>query len=431
VTRREILSWAFFDFANSSFTTVVITAVYSRFFVETIVPADSGLRDTYWSVAMVVATLIGLALSPLVGLMADLGALKKALLVTASFLCAGSTAALFFVGPGDILLGLTLIVLASVGFMFTENLCASFLPDIATPETMGKISGLGWGIGYFGGLLSLIVIMALIRADKVTETQQYLDQTQLAMVATGAFFLMAALPTFLFLHNRQRPQPGFENLSPRTVVRLGLKASKDFWGSLHRIGNIPGLAGFLVAFAVYMAGLDAVIKFVGIYASSELNMQGSDITIMFLVLQISAAAGALGFGLLESRMGSLRTVQLSLVLWMAAIVLIHQLPTLSSLSGLDQKTLFFGIALLAGTGLGSTQSSSRAIVGHLCPKDESGEVFGYWGLFMKIGTILGMGFGLLSDALDSRRHALLLVLGFFVLGFVLLRRVRLPGTKRA
>lgn len=424
--RREILSWAFFDFANSSFTTVVITAVYSRFFVETIVPPDSTMRDTYWSIAMAAATLIALVLSPLVGLVADRAGLKKAFLVGASLLCAGATAALGLVGPGDVTAGLLLIICATVGFMFSENFCASFLPDIATPATMGKISGLGWGVGYFGGLASLVVVMAMVVSDPKTNPQGYVAETQRAMVATALFFLAAALPTFVFLRNRQKARLAPGSKRGAELLRLGLQATRDFWGSLGRVRSIPGLGGFLVAFAVYMAGLDAVIKFVGIYASSELQLKGGELTTMFLILQLSAAAGALGFGFLESRLGALTTVKVSLMLWISAILLIHQLPALAELSGLPPKILFFGIALVAGTGLGSTQSSSRAIVGHFCPKDESAEIFGYWGLAMKVGSVLGMGFGLLSDALDSRRQALLLVLAFFAVGLMLVQRVRLP-----
>jgi UMF1 family MFS transporter len=426
-TKREIFSWALFDFANSSFTTVVITAVYSRFFTEQIVPKESGLRDTYWSAAIVIATVIALLLSPLLGLMSDLAALKKHFLVLSAVVCSSATAALYFAAPGEITIAIFCIVIASVGFMFSENFCASFLPEIATPSTMSKISGMGWAVGYFGGLASLVIVMFLVSADPATELPRYVSQTQLAMVATGGFFMVAATPAFLFLKNRQRPRPGYETLNATKLVNLASSAMRDFVHSLGRIRERPGLAGFFLAFMVYMAGMDAVIKFVGIYASSELRLTGSELTILFLELQLSAAAGAFGFGFLEAKLGPKRNVELSLVLWIIGILMIFLLPNLESVTGLSQKSLFLGIALLTGTALGATQSSSRAIVGLLTPASESGEMFGYWGFFMKLATILGMLFGVTSDALGSRRMALLLVLAFFILGIFLLARVKLPS----
>lgn len=426
-TKREIFSWALFDFANSSFTTVVITAVYSRFFTEQIVPKESGLRDTYWSAAIVIATVIALLLSPLLGLMSDLAALKKHFLVLSAVVCSTATAALFFAAPGDITTAMVCIVIASVGFMFSENFCASFLPEIATPSTMSKISGLGWAVGYFGGLASLVIVMLMVSADPATALDRYVSQTQLAMVATAAFFLVAATPSFLFLKNRQRPIPGYETLNMSKLLSLASSAMRDFVQSLGRIRNRPGLGGFFIAFMVYMAGMDAIIKFVGIYASSELKLTGSELTMLFLELQLSAAAGAFGFGFLEAKLGPKRTVELSLVLWILGILLIFLLPSLEGVTGLSQKTLFMGIALLTGTALGATQSSSRAIVGLLTPASASGEMFGYWGFFMKLATILGMLFGVTSDALGSRRMALLLVLAFFVLGMFLLARLKLPS----
>lgn len=426
-TKREIFSWALFDFANSSFTTVVITAVYSRFFTEQIVPKESGLRDTYWSAAIVIATVIALLLSPLLGLMSDLAALKKHFLVLSAVVCSTATAALFFAAPGDITTAMVCIVIASVGFMFSENFCASFLPEIATPSTMSKISGLGWAVGYFGGLASLVIVMLMVSADPATALDRYVSQTQLAMVATAAFFLVAATPSFLFLKNRQRPIPGYETLNMSKLLSLASSAMRDFVQSLGRIRNRPGLGGFFIAFMVYMAGMDAIIKFVGIYASSELKLTGSELTMLFLELQLSAAAGAFGFGFLEAKLGPKRTVELSLVLWILGILLIFLLPRLEGVTGLSQKTLFMGIALLTGTALGATQSSSRAIVGLLTPASASGEMFGYWGFFMKLATILGMLFGVTSDALGSRRMALLLVLAFFVLGMFLLARLKLPS----
>lgn len=428
-SRREIFSWAFFDFANSSFTTVVITAVYSRFFVEHIVPKDSGLKDTYWSLAMIIATLIGMVLSPLLGVISDAGALKKAFLLASTLLCSGATAALFFADAGDVWLAMGFVVLASLGFMFSENFCASFLPEIASKENMGRISGLGWGIGYFGGLLSLILVLKIIiSSDPQTDEAAYIAENQFAMIATGVFFLAAAMPTFLFVKNRQKPSP---DLHTTSFLKIGWHGITSFTRSLANLRKHRTLLQFLIAFSIYMAGLEAVIKFVGIYASAELQFNNADITLMFLLLQLSAAAGAFLFGFMETRLGPKRTVEASLMLWILGVTLIFCLPWLSDMSGFTQKSIFFGISLLAGSGIGATQASSRAIVGLLSGQEESGEIFGYWGFFLKVATILGMSFGVFSDALDSRRLALLVVICFFVLGLILVHRLQLERQEEA
>jgi len=230
------------------------------------------------------------------------------------------------------------------------------------------------------------------------------------------------------LKNRTRPVTGFENASLGTLAKAGVRrlAATVREAREHRV-----LFQFLIAFMVYMAGVDAVIKFVGIYATAELGFVTGDLIKMFLVLQISAAAGAVGFGFLEAKLGAKRTVMLTLFWWMAGVLAIFFLDALAGATGLDRKTMFLFLAIIAGSGLGSVQSSSRAVVGLLAPKNRSAEMFGFWGLFGRAATLLGVSFGFLSDALDSRRFALLLVLGFFAVGALLLARVPVDEGIRA
>jgi len=175
---------------------------------------------------------------------------------------------------------------------------------------------------------------------------------------------------------------------------------------------------------VYMAGLEAVIKFVGIYARNELQFEVTDIAKMFLILQLSAAAGAVGFGFLEAKMGAKKTVLATLVWWVVGILGIYFINHISSATGYDPKTLFFGISLIAGSGIGATQSSSRTVVGLLAPKKHSAEMFGFWGVFSRLGTLLGIQFGVVSD-LAGRQQALLLLVVFFVVGGLMLLPLKL------
>lgn len=419
VARREIFGWAMFDFANSSYTTVIITAVYSSYFITTVVPPDWKSRDVWWSAAMVLSTVLALVLSPLAGAICDLKGSKKPYLLAATLVCAVGTGALALAGPGDVYLAVALIAVSNAAFMLSETFCASYLPELATPQTMGKISGLGWGLGYFGGLGSLALVTFIV-GDAVG--LELTSRMSVAVMVTGAFFLIAALPTLLLVKTRSRPQPGYENASTAQLMKAGFG---ELANTARTVRQYPVLFKFLVAFMVYMAGLDAVIKFVGIYARAELHLDAGEIAIMFLVLQLSAAGGALGFGWVESRVGAKTTVLSTLALWVVAVLAIWGLTDLSAALGLEPKKVFFGLALVAGMGIGATQSSSRAVVGLLAPAERSAEMFGFWGTFARLGSILGMSFGVVSD-LMSRRTALLVVVVFFAVGAALLSRVPIP-----
>ena len=426
VQKREIFGWAMYDFANSSYTTVVISVIYAPFFVQHIVPAASDSRDSFWSLAIILSTLIALVLSPFVGVLCDFSGRKKKYLMATTLLCAFGTASLFWVGPGNIAWAIGLLVVSNVGFMLSENFCASFLPELATKETMSKISGIGWGIGYMGGLMSLILIIVITQgADPNTDYARFIAQNQWAMLATGIFFFVAALPTFLLVRERSQPAPGFEQLQWKKLLQAGIHSFKS---SMNIVRQHRVLFQFLLAFMVYIAGLQVVINFVGIYASGELKLTTGQLTLMFLILQFSAMGGALGFGFAEAWIGPKWTVLWTLVLWIASTLSIFFLDALATFFGGTAQQVFFGISLAAGAGIGATQSSSRAIVGMLIEVRESAQMFGFWGFFSKLATILAMSYGFASDALDSRRMALLLVIGFFAVGGLLLLRIPLNQT---
>ncbi len=418
VKKREIFGWAMFDFANSSYTTVVITAIYSVFFVQYIVPEGSTLRDSYWSIAMICSTVLALVLSPLVGAICDFSGYKKRYLLGTTLICSIATAMLLTVEPGMVWWGIFLLTISNAAFMLSESLCASFLSELATKDNMGLISGLGWGIGYFGGLASLITVMLIVTTKAWEDVVLYIQQNQWAMVATGLFFLLSALPTFLLV--RERAKPKAEGASLGTLWKAGLRSMSE---SLSFVKQHQVLFQFFIAFTVYMAGMDVVIKFVGIYATDELKFNPTEIISMFLILQFSAAGGAVLFGWLETRLGPKLAVLYTLLLWMVGTLSVIFLGPLSSLIGAAPKATFLGIALIAGTAIGATQSTSRAVVGLLAPVENAAQVFGFWGMFGRLATILGMSYGFVSDFLDSRRLALLVVLGFFAVGALLLLRI--------
>lgn len=423
VTKSEIGGWAFFDFANSSYVTVVITVIYAPFFADYIVPEESGLRTTYWSLAIAISTLIALTLAPLVGSVCDLSGNKKKYLIGTTLICSFATMLLSMVGPGDVALAIILVALSYATFMLSESFCGAFLSDIATPQNMGIISGIGWGIGYFGGIASLLLVKALVTADPSTDLELHIAQNQTAMGATGLFFLVAALPTFILVKNRTLPEPGFEQASTGKLFSEGVQRLKETISNAQDHGVF---FKFLRSFLFYYAGMSACISFSGIFAKRELGLSTGELVMFFLVIQLCSAIGALLFGFMDNRFGPRSTVLTTIYIWIIGSLLMAGLDPIAEFLGTDPKNVFQFTGFVLGLGVGSMQSSSRAVVGLLAPADKSAEMFGFWGTFSRLATLLGMTFGPVADWLGLQLACLLLVV-FFAIGAFLLARLDLDA----
>lgn len=413
--KREIFAWAMYDVANQAYTTVVISFIYSAFFVAYIVPQSAPWQDSYWSIALIGSTLLAMVLSPWVGQRIDEGASKKRLLAWSTLICAVFTSALVFVSPGDVWLGVALILITNTAWMLGESIISTFLPDIASRKNMGWVSGLGWGVGYIGGLISMVLVtIVIVTADPDTERTLYISQNQWSMVAISLYFVVFALPTFILLKDRRRPRvSAAQRTSWHTSLNLLTLARQQ-----------PVLLQFLMAFVFYMAGVQTVIKFIGIYSSGELGLTQADLIGVFLATQFSAMGGALLFGFFEHKLGARPTLFTVIGIWLVAIMAMYSLPRLVEITGIEVAHLFMGVALLAGTGIGAIQSSSRSLVGQLSATHKGGSAFGWWGVFNRLAMLLAATFGVVAD-LFSRQSALLMVIGFFVLGAILLTRVPL------
>lgn len=427
VKKREIIAWAMYDFANSSYTTVVISFIYSAFFVEYIVPDElSHLKDSLWALSIAISTGLTLFLAPVLGMLCDLTGNKKRYLAWCTWISVLATGGLYFVNPNDIWLGISFLVLSNTAWMLSESFIASFLSDIATKQNMGRISGFGWGIGYVGGLLSLVLMTLIITAEPEINLDLYVSQNQMAMLVVALFYAMAAWPTFVFVKQRtpakvQKGQlPPFKGLLKDAITQA--------FSINVLLRNHPVLFKFFLAFLFYMAGVAVVIKFFGIYAQQEIGIKGTQLLIIGATLQIAAMVGAIAFGFLEDKVGAKKSLFLSISWWLAGITGIYFLEPLANLSNMSMSQLFVVIAFIAGAAMGATQSASRSVVGLLAKPEDSALLFGLWGTAARLAIILGMSFGLVSD-LTSRQDALLIIMAYFVIGALLLIRVPLNSIK--
>jgi UMF1 family MFS transporter len=392
-----------FDFANSGYTTVVVTAVFNVYFVGVVTQGE--VWGTFaWTLALSVSYALIVLTAPLIGAYADVHAAKKKLLVVTTFGCIVATAALGLVGPGELALGVTLLIVSNFFFGTGENLIAAFLPEIARGKALGKVSGWGWGLGYIGGLLTLALCLAYVTyaQGQGQGSEQFVPVT---MLITAMVFLIAALPTFLWLRERARPQPlpggGYAGVFART------------WHTVQHAREYKDLMRFLVCILFYQAGVQSVITLAAIYAQEEMGFRTNDTIMLILVVNVTASLGALVFGHVQDRIGHKATITLTLLGWLLTIVVAWMART---------PGVFWVAANLAGLSLGASQSAGRALVGYLSPARRRAEFFGLWGFAVKLSSIFGpLTYGSVSwISGGDHRQALLTVGIFFVIGLLIL-----------
>ena len=413
-TPREAWAWAMYDFANSGYTTVVITAVFNAYFVA-VVAQRAPWATLAWTATLAVSYALIVLTAPLIGAWADARAAKKRLLAFTTVGCVAFTAALYFTGPGTLAVAVACVIASNFFFGTGENLIAAFLPELAKSRAMGRVSGWGWSLGYLGGLLSLGLCLAwLARAQAAgRETAQTVPET---MLITATLFAVASLPTFLFLRERAAPQAAGDGIVRTAWSRLA--------ATLRHARRFRDLWRFLVCTLFYQAGIAAVITLAAIYAQEAMKFSTQETLVLILVVNLTAAFGAFGFGYLQDRIGHVRAIALTLCGWILMIVLAWLA---------EGRMLFWLAANVAGLCMGASQSAGRAMVGYLAPPSRLAEFFGLWGLAVKLASILGpLTYGLANwlSGGDHRR-AILITGSYFVVGLLLLAGIDVGRGRRS
>jgi MFS transporter, UMF1 family len=400
VKLREVWAWSMYDFANSAYTTVVITAVFSAYFVSGI--AGNAPWATFaWTAALSISYAAILFTGPLIGAWADAHAAKKPLLLATTLGCVLFTVLLYYAGPGAVVLSLVLLVLSNYFFGAGENLIAAFLPELADSRAMGRVSGWGWSFGYLGGLAALAICLFYINLSEGKPASHFVPIT---MLITAGFFAFAAVPTFLWLRERALPQPVMEN--PWARVRETLREAERY----------KDLRRFLICLLFYQAGITAVVSLAAIYAEQAMKFTTQQTITLILVVNITAAIGAFGFGYLQDAIGHVRAVALTLVGWIVMVVV----------AGFSHTHFSFWVAAnLAGLCMGSSQAAGRALVGYLAPPARLAEFFGLWGLAVKAASIFGpLTYGAVTLIFPGNHRLGIFVTGiYFVIGLFLLRNI--------
>jgi len=408
--RREVAAWAFYDFANSGYTTVVLTTIYSAYFVAVVAAGldeDSpGSATLLWTLSTGFANLCVLLGGPVLGAIADHRAWKKRFLLMSSVLCIVSTALLAATGPESLPAAVVLLVVSAIAFSTGENLIAAFLPEIARSEGMGRVSGYGWSLGYFGGLLTLGTCLGYITfaEGRGLPATHYVPVT---LLITAVIFALTAAPTFIWLRERALPRPPIAGVS---YLRVGFARVAT---TLRHAAQLPDLFRFLCSLTLFQAGVATVVVVAAIYAQEVMGFDSRQLITLIMVVNLTAAVGAFGFGFAQDRFGSVPSLTGALCVWVAAI----------SVGYFATEPAHVWLAgNLIGLAMGATQAGGRALIGRLTPARRNAEIFGLWGLASRAAAIIGpISYGLISElSAGNHRMALLSTLAFFLCGLALL-----------
>ena len=397
--KKKIFIWTLFDFANTSFSIVVVTFLYAVYFKK-VVAEGQPIGDLYWSLGTSIAMIITAIISPILGAIADYSAGKKRFLLFFTLLCVAATSSLFFVGSGNVFMGVVIFILANVGFEAGLVFYDAFLPEITEPKNYGRVSGYGFAMGYLGSLATLAIIFPFIQAEMIKES----------FPVAALFFLIFSLPLFIYLKDNRKKVVEHESYFKIGVTRV--------WNTLSHLKNYKNLTTFLLAYFFYIEGVNTIIFFSCNYASTTLGFSETELLIFFLTVQTTAIAGSVLLGIVADSIGQKKTIMITLVMWLLTVLIAFLV---------QDKNGFYVVGLIAGAAMGSSQSTSRSMMSKLTPPERKTEFFGFYSFFGKSSAVIGpLVFGLVSFISGDQRLAIISIGLFFVVGLLILTQVKDP-----
>lgn len=406
---RPIWAWALYDFANSPFTTLVVTFVYSTYFTQAIA-SDPIRGTTLWSRAVTATALLVALCSPFLGALADRGGYRKAFIFIFTLICVVASAALYRVLPGQTLMALLLFVTANVAFEVGTVFYNALLPDIAAAGGIGRVSGLGWGLGYLGGLLALVVALVTLVEPAVPWfgfVKEAGDNIRATNLLVAVWLAVFSVPLFLWVPDAKRPRVGARVAVDQALIQLRHTFSE--------VRKYRQIVRFLVARLIYNDALVTIFAFGGIYAAETFHFSVEQVLVFGIVINLAAGVGAIVMGFLDDKLGGKRTIMVSLVgLTLSTALVVFTV----------HRALFWVAGVVIGIFAGPNQSASRSLMGRLVPRDMENEFFGFFAFSGKLTAFIGpFLLGVLTELSGSQRVGVSIVLVLFVIGGVLLARV--------
>lgn len=384
-----------YDFANSSFTTIIVTVVFSVYFKNVIVNSGE-LGTALWGRAVSISMLLVAVSAPIFGAIADFSRAKKKFLFYNTYITIIFTALLYFAGPGDISRGMWFFIIANFGFNSANVFYNALLPDIVRRSDLGKVSGWGWGTGYVGGLISLFLVLPLVNNRL----------TQWVFPTVAIFFFIFSLITLILLKEVRKPSKRTNYLKT---------AFRRISYTTHNFMEFKELLKFFISYLIYNDGIVIVISFASIYGATRFDMNQKELIRYFIIAQVTSIIGSFVFGYILDKIGAKKTIAITLFIWMAVIIAAFFSSTIKE---------YYYVGMLAGLAIGSSQSSSRSMLALLTPKKKMAEFFGFYSFTGKVASIIGpLIYGEIALRTGSQRWSIISVLGFFIIGFIILLTV--------
>ena len=420
--RRERWGFYMYDFANTSFSVLMVTALFPLYFISLFEDAGlpTALGTAWWGYAGSVTMLIIAISSPVLGAIADHSGSKKKFLYAYTILCVIFNALLFFVtiaflGPSAWLWGWVIFVIANIGFQGALPFYNAWLPEISTEENIGRIGGNGWAAGYVGALLTIIIALV--------STVMLADLPTLPFLFGALFFAIFGFPAIMGLKNRPPRQfPGEEG---KSSVDIGFSRVSR---TLKEIRTYEGVPRFLVAYFLFADAITTVIYYAAIFGQVVYGFSTTDILIFFAATQLAAIPGAFIFGWIGDKIGTKKTLIISLFIWIIALLI--------AFFGVPYgQVVWWIVGMIAGVGMGSSQSTARSMYGQFIPEEKKSEMYGFYALTGKFAAILGpfvyativlLGAAAGLGPVDQHLHAMLAIAGFFVVGALIMLGVKQP-----
>lgn len=402
MNRRQVVAWTLYDFANSSFAAVIAATIYATYYAQVVVGNVHGEGDLWWGRLISISMAIVALTSPILGGVADRAGIRKRLFFATTYLSVGATALMATVEQGMVLWGFALGVLGMVGFEGAMVFYNAYLPDIASREWQGRVSAYGFAVGYAGSIAALLVALPFVRVGALGW----------CFLSTAALFGLFALPSFLVLPGDRPGHVGVVEAVRESVLGT-MRTVRD-------VLTFRELRRFLGAYLLYEDGVNTVVFFSSIFAARTLGFGMAQLIGLYLLVQVTALVGALLWGKPTDRLGPKVVVLCMLVLWIGVVIAAYLV---------EAQRQFYLLAAVAGSGLGAIQAASRAFMATLIPKGREGEFFGCYALCGKTASILGpLVFGVVSYSLAGNQRVAILAVGlFFLIGLILLSRVRAGG----
>ena len=405
---KEVIAWSLYDFANQPFTTIIVTFIYSAFFVSVI--AENEKDGTFlWSIGIATTAIVVSIVSPILGAIADRAGYRKLFFISSTWICALFSILLYLPVHGDTYLALLLFVIANIAFELGGVFCNSYLIDLSSEDNVGRISGYAWGLGFLGGLLALFLSFLIFDIHNNEEIRKI-------NIIVGIWLFLFSIPTFLFVNDRKR-----KNFKLK-YINYSFKSISDTFRSISKYHII---CRFLIARLFFNDGLITIFALGGVYAVGTLNFSFQEVMILGIILNICAAAGSFFFGYIEDRIGSVKVINISLIILILATFMAYLAPSTSF-----PKELFWVAGVLLGLMVGPNQSCSRSIMARLVPEEKKNEFFGFFALTGKATSFIGpLIFGFITK-IYNQQMALWVVIVLLAVGFILFNRSEFKISKK-